>query len=124
MLIGHSPTIKAAAAVELSEGEGAIVKPNGDGTFRIVARTYGSRHHAGALTALQCRGDCAHNGGRLQPGVRAMRQATTLSVSAPTTLIGGEIPLIDVSGYLSGAPGAAQRTAAELRFAFEHVGFY
>ena len=46
--------------------------------------TYGSRHHAGALTALQCRGDCAHNGGRLQPGVRAMRQATTLSVSAPT----------------------------------------
>ena len=53
-----------------------------------------------------------------------MRQATTLSVSAPTTLIGGEIPLIDVSGYLSGAPGAAQRTAAELRFAFEHVGFY
>ena len=38
MLIGHSPTIKAAAAVELSEGEGAIVKPNGDGTFRIVAQ--------------------------------------------------------------------------------------
>ena len=38
VLIGHSPTIKAAAAVELSEGEGAIVKPNGDGTFRIVAR--------------------------------------------------------------------------------------
>jgi phosphohistidine phosphatase SixA len=38
VLIGHSPTMKAAAAVELSEGEGAIVKPNGDGTFRIVAR--------------------------------------------------------------------------------------
>ena len=38
VLIGHSPTIKAAAAVELSEGEGAIVKPNGDGTFRIVAQ--------------------------------------------------------------------------------------
>jgi hypothetical protein len=30
--------MKAATAVELSEGEGAIVKPNGDGTFRIVAR--------------------------------------------------------------------------------------
>ena len=38
VLIGHSPTMKAAAAVELSEGEGAIVKPSGDGTFRIVAR--------------------------------------------------------------------------------------
>ena len=39
-------------------------------------------------------------------------------------MIGGEIPLIDVSGYLAGEPGAAQRAAAELRFAFEHVGFY
>jgi phosphohistidine phosphatase SixA len=38
VLIGHSPTMKGAAAVELSEGEGAIVKPNGNGTFRIVAR--------------------------------------------------------------------------------------
>ena len=38
VLIGHSPAMKNAAAIELSEGEGVIVKPNGDGTFRIVAR--------------------------------------------------------------------------------------
>ena len=38
VLIGHSPAMKDAAGVELPEGEGAIVKPNGDGTFRIVAR--------------------------------------------------------------------------------------
>lgn len=37
VLIGHSPAMKEAAAVDLSEGEGVIVKPNGDGTFRIVA---------------------------------------------------------------------------------------
>ena len=42
----------------------------------------------------------------------------------PPTMIGGEIPLIDVSGYLTGEPGAAERAAAELRFAFENVGFY
>jgi isopenicillin N synthase-like dioxygenase len=43
---------------------------------------------------------------------------------APSTMIGGEIPLIDVSGYLAGKPGAAGKAAAELRFAFENVGFY
>src|SRR5262245_27308661 len=43
---------------------------------------------------------------------------------APSTMIGGEIPLIDVSGFLAGEPGAAERAANELRFAFEHVGFY
>jgi len=40
------------------------------------------------------------------------------------SMVGGEIPLIDVAPYLAGVPGAAQRTAAELRFAFENVGFY
>ncbi len=39
-------------------------------------------------------------------------------------LIGGEIPLIDVSAYLAGVPGAAEKAAAELRYAFENVGFY
>ncbi len=39
-------------------------------------------------------------------------------------LIGGEIPLIDVSAYLAGVPGAAETAAAELRYAFENVGFY
>src|SRR5689334_2142828 len=41
-----------------------------------------------------------------------------------STMIGGEIPLIDVADYLAGVPGAAERAAAQLRFAFEHVGFY
>ena len=45
-------------------------------------------------------------------------------VPVPPTMIGGEIPLIDVSGFLAGEPGAAERAAAELRFAFENVGFY
>jgi len=38
VLVGHSPTMKDASAVELPEGEAAIVKPNGDGTFRVVGR--------------------------------------------------------------------------------------
>lgn len=42
----------------------------------------------------------------------------------PPVLLEGAIPLIDVSAYLAGVPGAAERTAAELRFAFENVGFY
>ena len=55
-----------------------------------------------------------------------MQPQTSRATAAPVppTLIGGEIPLIDVSGYLAGEPGAAQRAAAELRFAFENVGFY
>ena len=40
------------------------------------------------------------------------------------TMVGVEIPLIDVAPYLADVPGAAQRAAAELRFAFENVGFY
>jgi isopenicillin N synthase-like dioxygenase len=43
---------------------------------------------------------------------------------APPTMISGEIPLIDVSGFLAGEPGAAERAAQQLRFAFENVGFY
>ena len=43
---------------------------------------------------------------------------------APPNMVGGEIPLIDVSDYLAGKPGAAERAAAELRYAFENVGFY
>jgi phosphohistidine phosphatase SixA len=37
-LIGHAPTMREAAKIELPEGTGALVKPNGDGTFRVVAR--------------------------------------------------------------------------------------
>ena len=55
-----------------------------------------------------------------------MLQGTTRPDTMPAmpTLIGGEIPLIDVSGFLAGKPGAAEVAAAQLRFAFEHVGFY
>ena len=42
----------------------------------------------------------------------------------PPPMVGGEIPLIDVAAYLAGEPGAAERAAAQLRFAFENVGFY
>lgn len=38
LLVGHAPTMRDAATVELPEGEGAIVKPGGDGTFRVVGR--------------------------------------------------------------------------------------
>lgn len=38
VLVGHAPTMRDAAGVELPEGQGAIVKPNGDGTFKVVAR--------------------------------------------------------------------------------------
>lgn len=41
-LVGHAPTMREAAKVELPEGHGALVKPNGDGTFRIVARITGN----------------------------------------------------------------------------------
>ncbi len=57
-----------------------------------------------------------------------MQHEATPSVSsaaiAPPTMIGGEIPLIDVSDFLAGKPGAAERAASQLRFAFENVGFY
>ena len=53
-----------------------------------------------------------------------MGQATALSASPPPTLIGGAIPLIDVGDFLAGKAGAAERAAAQLRFAFEKVGFY
>jgi isopenicillin N synthase-like dioxygenase len=47
-----------------------------------------------------------------------------LAATAPPVMIDGEIPRIDVAAYLAGAGGAAQKAAAELRFAFEKVGFY
>jgi isopenicillin N synthase-like dioxygenase len=45
-------------------------------------------------------------------------------MSLSTTMIGGEIPLIDVADFLAGKPGAAEKAAAQLRYAFENVGFY
>lgn len=43
---------------------------------------------------------------------------------SPPVLLEEAIPLIDVSDYLASVPGAAERVAAELRYAFENVGFY
>jgi len=34
------------------------------------------------------------------------------------------IPVIDLGAYLAGAPGALDRTAAELRVALTEIGFY
>jgi isopenicillin N synthase-like dioxygenase len=39
-------------------------------------------------------------------------------------MIAGAIPLIDVSGHLAGDAEASRRAAAQLRWAFENVGFY
>ena len=35
-----------------------------------------------------------------------------------------EIPVIDLGDYLAGKPGAREQAAAELRYAFENIGFY
>ena len=48
----------------------------------------------------------------------------TIAPVAPPVMIGGEIPLIDVADYLAGKPGAAEKAAAELSYAFRNVGFY
>lgn len=47
VLVGHSPTMKEASGVELPEGQAAVVRPVGDGTFRIMAR----RTEAGIMPA-------------------------------------------------------------------------
>src|SRR5215813_13473578 len=51
-------------------------------------------------------------------------QTSSAAVTLSPTMIGGEIPLIDVAAYLAGQPGAAELAAGQLRFAFENVGFY
>jgi len=38
--------------------------------------------------------------------------------------MGATIPVIDLGGYLAGAPGARERLAAELRAALETIGFF
>ncbi len=38
VLVGHAPAMRDAARVELPEGQGVIVQPAGDGSFRVVAR--------------------------------------------------------------------------------------
>ena len=51
-----------------------------------------------------------------------MRQEMPGAVRPP--LVGGVIPVLDVGPYLAGAEGARERLGAELRYAFEQVGFY
>ena len=43
---------------------------------------------------------------------------------APAAMIAGAIPLIDVSGHLAGDSEAGRKAAAQLRWAFENIGFY
>src|SRR3954469_22689052 len=43
---------------------------------------------------------------------------------APAAMIAGAIPLIDVSGHLAGDSEASRKAAAQLRWAFENIGFY
>src|SRR5262245_20070208 len=45
-------------------------------------------------------------------------------MSRTPPLIADAIPLLDVSAYLAGERAALDRLAAELRWAFENVGFY
>ncbi|HJU15499.1 MAG TPA: 2-oxoglutarate and iron-dependent oxygenase domain-containing protein [Stellaceae bacterium] len=42
----------------------------------------------------------------------------------PAPLIAGALPLIDVAGHLAGDAEASRKAAAQLRWAFEKVGFY
>src|SRR5438067_4668860 len=47
-----------------------------------------------------------------------------VSDGAPAAMIAGAIPLIDVSSHLAGDAEASRKAAAQLRWAFENVGFY
>ena len=51
----------------------------------------------------------------------AERVATGLR---PAPMIAGAIPLIDVAGHLGGDREASRKAVAQLRWAFENVGFY
>jgi phosphohistidine phosphatase SixA len=46
-LVGHAPTFRDATGIELAEGQGAIIKSAGDGTFSIVGRLDASGISAG-----------------------------------------------------------------------------
>lgn len=49
--------------------------------------------------------------------------AVTSAQTQPATTT-ETIPIIDVGPYLAGTPGALEATAAELRYALEHIGFF
>jgi isopenicillin N synthase-like dioxygenase len=50
--------------------------------------------------------------------------STATTTVAPPDMVDGVIPLLDVGPFLAGEAGAHERLGAQLRFAFEHVGFY
>src|SRR5436190_13968365 len=52
------------------------------------------------------------------------RAEQAVTDGAPSAMIAGAIPLIDVSGHLAGDAEASRRAATQLRWAFEKVGFY
>src|SRR5262249_7865126 len=58
-----------------------------------------------------------------EPGMSLNSQAS-LSNGVSSEIELGQIPLIDVSDYLAGKPGALETAAAQLRFATENLGFY
>src|SRR5215467_2888727 len=53
-----------------------------------------------------------------------MSPSTAGAVGGRPELVANTIPLLDVAPYLAGEPGARERLGAELRWAFENVGFY
>src|ERR1043166_3981459 len=53
---------------------------------------------------------------------RILKRAVTDRASV--AMISGAIPLIDVAGHLGGDADSSRKAAAQLRWAFENVGFY
>src|SRR5262245_36424740 len=53
-----------------------------------------------------------------------MSSSLARAIDARPELIAGAIPVLDVAPYLAGELGARERLGAELRWAFENVGFY
>jgi isopenicillin N synthase-like dioxygenase len=55
-----------------------------------------------------------------------MTQTTALAATGlhPVPMIADTIPLVDVAGHLAGDAEASRTAAAQLRWAFENVGFY
>ena len=45
-------------------------------------------------------------------------------LQAAYAVAGEELPIIDLGPYLNNQPGAAETTAAEMRDALEHIGFF
>ena len=53
-----------------------------------------------------------------------MENAAPAEPRSPDRGAASPIPVVDVGGYLAGAPGALEAVAGEIRFALEDVGFF